>query len=277
MKTYVQNNQFVNYDLSTTPDAVRIDRVEFDRRLAEKRVLQADSGVVIRQPVRPEPLSGKARREAMASLRELHLDSGSAYEGITDEQAQVLLDSIPDLHAPLRSRDYPQRTPERQAQIEQTRMWANCGILKPHIRKRFPTAISAALSRIVDITRTSSRKCCDWSKAKIALSVGVCSRTAQRAFAAIERGEVPGLTIDRPVNRGPDTDMNIVRFSGTLSGKRLQKWSLRNRCAGRLFDLPKEIIGISETEPRLVLSDNMSQNRTTGAYHRQEQKSTPPP
>jgi hypothetical protein len=52
------------------------------------------------------------------------------------------------------------------------------------------------------------------------------------------------------------TDTNVITLADTRPGKRLSKWQLLNRWGGRLFEHPKELIGIlrdaisPDTDPR---------------------------
>jgi len=241
--------------LSTTPEHLRFDPAEYNRKIEQQRSGGGDA-LSNREFVRPASLSGKAKRAAMSDLVQLQAYNSGVSPGLEGQEPPLisqrsldeLLAGIPDLpnrnHPLGRDQDRSfHRTPERQAQIEQARMWAGCGILPPHVRKKFPVSIAAVLARISDIAKTNTRKCCDWGKARLAKSVGVCTRTVQRAFAAIERGQVPGLSIKRPINCGPATDTNVVTFTGEQAGKRLRKLALDNRWGARLFDLPKERLG----------------------------------
>lgn len=241
------------YTLTPTPENLRFDRAAFDRRLEEKRarVLAAGGKVSDRESVRPKRPSIEQMQRARGLLATHLVGTDAAlvqHERAALETALRQIADLPSLGKKERAQDRNScRTPERQAQVEQTRMWAGCGLLPPHIRKRLTTGKAAILSRILDIAKNSARGCCDWAVDTIARSVGQCRRQVQRVMAMIEAGEFPGIAIRRPVNRGPEmTDTNVVTVEGTKEGKRLSKWALRNQWSGRLFDLPKEIMSISK-------------------------------
>jgi hypothetical protein len=247
MTQYAQQEDRVNLH-STTPSHLRIDRQEFDRRIALRREQDAASAgaKASSAPAGPTRPTVAVQHQAKESLASALATAGQAPPEHAAALLRVELASMPDLPFLEQTERVPYaRTPERQAQIEQTRMWAGCGLLPPHIRKLLPTSIAAVVSRIVDIVRNSGRGLCDWSVKRIAESVGVCRRTVQRALAIIGTGKLLGIEIERPINRGPElTDTNVVTIADTKPGKRLQKWMLRNQWGGRLFSHPKEIVGI---------------------------------
>src|SRR5947209_7937662 len=82
-----------SFQPTPTPDHLRIDRAEFDLRLAER--LASGGTVLVQESVHREMLSGTATREATASPAEPQGDSGEVWQGHPDDYFQELLDSIP--------------------------------------------------------------------------------------------------------------------------------------------------------------------------------------
>ena len=267
MKTHAHDTNEVKsrYGLTPTPDHLRLDPRTLDQNRLRPRGLSpeeiasygdpdADGGFSGQEPARRARPSAAERRRAMVCL-EAHLaDTGARSDELAQQALDALLRTIPSLE-PARKKK-PLRSPLRQAQMEQARMWAGSGILPPHVRKKLPVSIAAYISRAVDMITVGSLGLCCAAVQTLCDAVGVCRRTGQRANAMIAAGEIPGLQIERPVNCGPDTDTNVIRFSGALSSAsavRLRKWVANNRWKGRLARHPKEIIGLSETERRPIL------------------------
>src|SRR5437899_1665042 len=91
-----------SFQPTPTPDHLRIDRAEFDLRLAERR---ASGGTVSgRVSVHRETLSGTATLEATAFPAEPQGDSGEVWQGHPDADFQELLDSIQDSPSAVRTR-----------------------------------------------------------------------------------------------------------------------------------------------------------------------------
>lgn len=256
--------------VSSTPPHLRFDRAEFDRQLEARRAAAAASPASPLSQARRDPRTPSiAERRRASECLATHLASVDVAFAALDPEQQAAIDrriaGLPSLErtAKARGRSQPrERTPERQSQVDQMVMWGTCGLLPPDARKKFGRSIGilAVVNRIVDVVRSSGRGLCDWSVAKLAESVGVCRRTAQRAMAFLRAGKLPGMAVKTPVNCGPDrTDTNVVTLSDTEPGKRLSKWQLRNQWSGRQFGHPKEIIGIlkdaiaPDTDPRVAL------------------------
>src|SRR5215510_3118546 len=218
------------------PPLPRLDDIELPAPVAHEVAS-------VREFARPAPLSGKERREAMVCLAGLLPDIGVRASELTSAQLRAVLDCIPDSGVPWQSRA-PARPPRKPIEsTERMRMWAGCGLLPPHVRKKLPIGVAAYISRVCDIIKHSSRACCDWAVATVCRGAGVDERTGQRGNALIAAGKIPGLSIKRPVNRGINTSTNIITFTfNRLSGKRLHKWVERNFWGGRLYSHTQERI-----------------------------------
>ena len=146
---------------------------------------------------------------------------------------------------------------------------------------RFPDAIAGAYSEAlravgaVVAASVGSTGWCEKSEAEIADIAG-CSITTVQNFLYWGTQTRHIQVIRRPVfdrfgNRLNRNLTNKVRIISTLWLKFL-RW-----CASAGGGFKNSRSSKKEDTFFLRPSDNMSQNRTTGSYHRQEYKSTPPP
>ena len=154
-----------SFQTSPTPDHLRIDRAEFDLRLAERR---ASGGTVSGQvSVHRETLSGTAMREATTFPAEPQGDSGEVWQGHPDADFQELLDSIQD--SPSAGRIRKRKTSLSPERIGKQRMWDSTGQLPPRYRAAFTHGEKVVLAWIgAKIKRTGV---CSFSNTYISRAV----------------------------------------------------------------------------------------------------------
>jgi len=190
-----------------------------------------------------------------ALYRNQQRERARLYENLSPED-RAKFDATPD--APSYRRK--QRVRTNDPRVMRRRRLATRSNLPPNIADQLTFCENALLVILVSDNKTHGR--CERSvkeKADIAGMSKSSVRAAERLF--VERGWIKKTP--RP-HKDRKSDTNII----TIISPELRLWIDKNH--GCKISLPSKI-------PFIRTRVEMSQNRTTGAYNRQEIKSTPPP